>query len=263
MRRVSGWSFRLTNEGRHSSAAFFVTFTYDSKSVPLSKRKFMTLRKRDCQLYFKRVRKRLGSGLKYYLCGEYGKTYKRPHYHAILFNLNLDQIIDQPSMHEYNMSRLKLDGKSQFKAIGWDHGHVTIGDVNEASIGYTLKYMCKGKTVPAHRNDDRLPEFSIMSKGLGVGYLTYSIWQWHMDRLLDRYYLPLPEGKKIALPRYYKDKLYSPKDKKVIAKHLEKVINNDLVDKKTEYGDGYDQYIVDLKSQQDKKLQRQRQEEKL
>lgn len=143
-RRVSQWSFRLMQEEKVSSSAYFLTLTYDTSRVPLTKNGFMSLDKRDVQLFFKRLRKVNIEKLRYYLVGEYGGRTMRPHYHVILFNADLKTI--QPA---------------------WAMGQIHYGSVAGASVGYTLKYMSKVNRIPLHRNDDRLPEFAHMSKGLG------------------------------------------------------------------------------------------------
>lgn len=148
-RRASGWSFRLMQEGKSALSALFVTLTY-AKDIKTTKNGYMTLNKRDAQLFFKKLRKKRSkkenqdAPIKYYLCGEYGGKFKRPHFHAIVFNSSYDHVLNS-----------------------WDHGNVHFGDVNGASIGYCLKYMQKPKQTGKHANDDRLPEFSLMSKGLG------------------------------------------------------------------------------------------------
>lgn len=108
----------------------------------------MTLDKTHVQLFMKRLRKaQCGNGkspIKYYCCGEYGGKTNRPHYHAILFNAKIELLQD-----------------------AWQYGSLFYGmDVNEAAVGYTLKYMCKPSRIPMHANDDRLPEFALMSKEL-------------------------------------------------------------------------------------------------
>lgn len=169
-RRISGWSFRLMEEEKRCSSAFFLTLTYDPMKVPMSPRGFMTLdssidqetgeihhmkikkkdgttgyvreTKRDLQLFFKSLRKANSlRKIKYYAVGEYGGKTKRPHYHIILFNADITTVQN-----------------------AWTKGQIHYGNVSGASVGYTLKYMSKPKTVPKHKNDDRLPEFSIMSK---------------------------------------------------------------------------------------------------
>lgn len=144
-RRVSGWSFRLMQEDKVSLSSHFVTLTYDTDHVPISGRGFMSLQKRDVQLFFKRLRKVNDNKLKYYAAGEYGTKWGRPHYHIILFNCDPDTI-----------------------HASWQQGSIHTGIVSAASVGYTLKYMCKPSRIPVHANDDRVPEFSLMSKNLGL-----------------------------------------------------------------------------------------------
>lgn len=150
-RRVSGWSYRLRKQGLVSDTAHFVTLTYDSDHVPISGRGFMTLDKKDVQKFFKRLRKlSLKNGnnrkINYYACGEYGGKTDRPHYHIILFNSN------------------SADVERAWSLSGTPIGGIHCGEVSEASIGYTLKYMCKPGRFPKFQGDDRVPEFSLMSK---------------------------------------------------------------------------------------------------
>lgn len=105
----------------------------------------MTIEKTAMQLFFKRLRKAHGkSKIKYFCVGEYGGKTNRPHYHAIVFNADIQLI-----------------------PAAWKLGHIHYGNVSGASIGYCLKYMAKKGKIPMHANDDRLPEFALMSKNLG------------------------------------------------------------------------------------------------
>lgn len=192
-RRISGWSFRLLQEGKRATSAVFLTLTYDTQFVPITSTGYMTLNKRDLQLFMKRLRKVSVNKLKYYAVGEYGGKTMRPHYHLILFNADVTQI--QPA---------------------WQLGQIHYGSVTGASIGYTLKYMSKPGKVPLHRNDDRAREFSLMSKGIGSNYLTDNMCAWHKADLDNRMYCNI-EGKKIAMPRYFKDKIYEEHERKRIA----------------------------------------------
>lgn len=149
-RRTSAWSFRLTQEDKRSKSSLFLTLTYGNSNCPVSKKGYMVLKKRDIQLFIKRLRKANSKhtdmpAIKYYAVGEYGGRTQRPHYHIILFNAKLELI--QPA---------------------WDLGQIHYGKVSGASIGYTLKYMCKTKRYPLHANDDRISEFALMSKDLAV-----------------------------------------------------------------------------------------------
>lgn len=153
-RRISGWSFRLMQQDKHSLTSHFITLTYDTKHIPISPNGFLNLERRALQLFFKRLRK-LHSNLykelrvpnqqrrpiKYYAVGEYGSLRKRPHYHIIIFDCFIELI-----------------------AKAWKFGEVHYGTVSEASVGYTLKYMSKPSKIPEHQRDDRQKEFSLMSK---------------------------------------------------------------------------------------------------
>lgn len=182
-------------EERRSSSSWFITLTYDTDFVPITKRGFMTINKRDCQLFLKRLRKaNKAKKIKYYLAAEYGTKFMRPHYHVIMFNVDVNTVTS-----------------------AWGNGSCYFGSVTGASVGYTLKYMSKEKQVPKHRNDDRMPEFSLMSKGLGKAYLSDAMVAWHKADLDERMYCNLFDGRKIAMPRYYKDKIYTEQERKRVA----------------------------------------------
>lgn len=210
--RVSGWSFRLQQEEKQSDSALFVTLTYSTENVPITPKGFMTLRKRDVQLMFKRIRKARPKNAKpvvYYYCGEYGGKTMRPHYHLIVFNVDHQEIIDGWS---YTTSK-KKDAKR------YALGNVHFGEVNGASISYCLKYMQKEGRIPLHANDDRLKEYSNMSKGIGANYLTPQMVRYH-KKVLTRVYCTMEGNVKIPMPRYYRDKIYTENEKEIIAEYF-------------------------------------------
>lgn len=197
-RRANAWSFRLMQELKIATSAHFLTITYDSAYLPFTRDGLPTLSKRDLQLFFKRLRKAHGKdtrNIKYYACGEYGSKTQRPHYHIILLN-----------------AELKLIDKA------WNQGAIQYGKVEIASTLYCMKYMCK-PSLPKY--DTRQKEFALMSKGIGKSYLTQSQMRYHLADLLNRNYLTLPGGRKIAMPRYYTDKIYSIGEKAKISRHLQ------------------------------------------
>jgi len=228
-RRASGWSFRLMQEGKTATSAHFLTLTYDDKRVskeglsilPRTANGFATLKKRDLQLFFKRLRQGQpisdqAKPIKYYAVGEYGSKTMRPHYHIILFNAVLSTI--DPA---------------------WQNGAIHYGDVTGASIGYTLKYMSKPPRIPVHRNDDRVREFALMSKGLGIGYMSSEMMHWHHADLENRMYVNLLDGKKASMPRYYKEKIYYPWERKRIAFFAQIKINAETLKQQIALGDQF------------------------
>lgn len=196
-------------EAENSSSAFFVTLTYNDETIPWGEDNMLTLWKHDLQCYFKRLRKlneKLGNKvkLKYYAAGEYGGQTMRPHYHIILFN----------ALEETIFEAWKLDGK--------ELGFVHVGTVTDKSVGYTIGYLSKSRLIPEFEGDTRQPEFSLMSKGLGVSYVNEKTIFWHHVKK-ERLYLPMKDGVKIAMPRYYRNKIYAPGDLDIVLTYLERM----------------------------------------
>lgn len=200
-RRVSSWSFRLMVHYRAQNSGHFVTLTYDTDHVPIVKNRYpMTLDFTDLKNFFKRLRKhesksKLAPGeqrksVSYYAVGEYGTENKRPHYHIILFNATVDNIL-----------------RSWRDLSGRPLGSVHFGEVTEASVGYCLKYISKPGRIPEYKNDARIREQSRMSKGIGANYLSRSMLNWHHTHGAEGVYCSLRDGKKIALPRYYRERI--------------------------------------------------------
>lgn len=236
-RRASGWSFRLMIEDKYAKSGYFVTLTYDNDNIPLTAKGYMTLDRpgkkpgqkyadlSHIQKFMRRIRfaqfGRSKGDLKYYMCGEYGGISYRPHYHVIFFNLDVKYLIGSRDAKFTQMRFLELDGKVPYECPSWEYGHITVGCVNQASVGYVLKYMSKPKRIPFHENDDRVKEYSTMSKGIGLAYLTPGAVKWHRSDLNSRMYLNVADGIKTAMPRYYKLKLYSDQDRRDICRFLE------------------------------------------
>jgi hypothetical protein len=61
-----------------------VTLTYDDRFLPEGGQLVYS----DFQRFIRRVRKKLNMRVRFYMAGEYGEKYSRPHFHAILFGLD-------------------------------------------------------------------------------------------------------------------------------------------------------------------------------
>lgn len=116
---AKAWALRCQLELQQHDRGSFTTLTYDNDHVP------GTLSKRDLQLYIKRVRKALGAGrpLRFFACGEYGETNRRPHYHAILYGVDV-------------RDRELLDD-------AWGIGRTQTVNVTPGAIAYTAGYTSK------------------------------------------------------------------------------------------------------------------------
>lgn len=163
------WSLRLWAETLSSPTSLFLTLTYEEDQLPLEGNN-ATLRKRDLQLFFKRLRKFLYSKysdapkIKYFSCGEYGGLFGRPHYHAIIFSL-------PPARNFF------LFYEDILREI-WKKGHVVVDGVNGNRIGYVSKYLLKSdeeRTFPGRKDYyDSIgvePPFLLSSHGIGASLL--------------------------------------------------------------------------------------------
>lgn len=197
------WCFRLDQEKRFSDCSFFVTFTYEDTHLTYADDQ-PCLVKRDLQLFFKRLRKFLkGDKLKYYCVGEYGDKWRpltplgRPHYHALIFY--------RGSLDWFSISlRIK-----EF----WPLGIAQVLPVLGAQ-GYVTKYILK-----FDKREHIVKPFSLISHGLGLDYLSDAMSRYHRKNLVS--FAMKPGGYKITLPRYYKDKIFSPFQKLVMKKRAD------------------------------------------
>ncbi len=150
----------------------YVTLTYNDENLPTDN----TLHKPHLVNFWKRLRK-AGYKFSYYACGEYGDDSHRPHYHAIIFGLKLD---DKKYYRNHNGNNLYTS--ETLKGL-WTHGNVIIGNVSFESCSYVARYINKknGKKVGLYEYEiidnetgeilDHLePEFASMSKGIGESF---------------------------------------------------------------------------------------------
>lgn len=190
----SAWMFRIVHEMRHQQVpGYFLTLTYDEKHVQrVGPQGQLSLRFYDVQLYFKRLRQAKYYA-KYICVGEYGSDTQRPHYHMLLWT-------DAPvNFLESNWKSSKDDSRM---------GSIHFGKLTVASAMYTLKYIIQPK-VRTSVDDPREKTRAQFSKGLGLSYLTTEVYEWHTLCEDDPEMFSVIDGKKVALPRYYKNKIFT------------------------------------------------------
>lgn len=206
-RRSRQWIFRLKQENKNSENSYFVTLTYDDENLVWSNTGVPTLSKSDFQRFVKRLRKSQGKkypGLKlrYFACGEYGSKTFRPHYHAILFNVD----------HTLIQQAWSLDGAP----IGFAH----IGHVTEDSIAYNTKYILKSNCEyqEQFKDDDSFQrEFALMSKGIGKSYSDNKEVVNYHNKIMENVVRD-EKGYITPLPRYYKDKIFGEEKREELRK---------------------------------------------
>lgn len=248
-RRINGWGFRLDTEMKYSKSALFLTLTYDEAHVPITEHGLYTLHKPHIQGFFKRLRQHekrknfSGDKVSYYAIGEYGSLLDRPHYHIILYNSSLEMA-----------TKAWVDNNKQ------PFGHIHDGKVESASIRYVAGYFAKSKQVPLHHLDDRKKEFSLMSKGLGKAFLTDNIFNWFYDDPFNRFYIPLKDGKKLHIPRYFKSKLYTKEQLEEINQVVMENIYEEQLEHVRKFGAQRESAVIQYHELQTKKLRKKRHE---
>lgn len=182
----------------------FVTLTYDDENCPTS------LNYADFQKFMKRLRKKF-PGSRFFMCGEYGETTFRPHYHACLFGVFF------PDRELFSTSGKYPTFTSKALSKLWPFGFSTLGDVTFESAGYCARYVMKkvtGLAAKEHytRADIRtgelvqlMPEFCRMSLKPGIG-LTW-LQKYHSDVYGESKDGVPVNGTSCKPPRYYDAKL--------------------------------------------------------
>lgn len=158
MKYTNEWSTRIILEASAHEHSYFVTLTYDDDHLPDDRK----LRKRDVQLFIKRLRKMYPEQVRYYVCGEYGGQTFRPHYHCALFGLNLDNDLD-PFYRDNNGVQMY---KCPLLSDIWRNGYITVAPFSEHCAPYICKYMNK-----IDYDMKRLDTFTLMSLKPPIGFL--------------------------------------------------------------------------------------------
>lgn len=203
------WAIRCVHEAQLHDANAFVTLTYNDDTLPEEGK----LQYRDFQLFMKRLRKEIGP-VRFYMCGEYGPSLLRPHFHACLFGAEFPD----KKLWKTMSGGSHLYRSEQLEKIWWQ-GFATIGDVTFESASYVARYVMKKitgtqKKAAYTRLDPttgeliELPEeFTRMSLKPGIG----ARWIEQYENDVYTSDCVIIRGKKCRPPKYYDNKL---KDKR-------------------------------------------------
>lgn len=206
LERSRQWAMRCVHEASLHARNSFITLTYNDLCLPHDR----SLNLDHFQRFMKRLRFKYGKNIRFFHCGEYGEKFGRPHYHAIIFNLDFE---DKTLWKINNGQRLYT---SQELSDLWPLGFATIGEVTFESAAYVARYVMKKITGPmAEDHYSRLdestgeiislkPEYTTMSRRPGIGkgwYDKYKTDVYPSDMVVMR------GDKKMKPPRFY-DGLY-------------------------------------------------------
>lgn len=208
------WNVRLQEEIRHNKTGIFVTLTFSNESIAEinSGIKGLTGYERDNEIAIKGVRRFLE---------RWRKKYKKSVKHWLVTELGHN---GTENIHMHGI--IWTDNKEDIEKI-WKYGYTWNGEyVNERTINYITKYI--NKIDQEHK--EYKPKI-LTSAGIGKGYMN------RIDAELNKYKEKKTvetyknrQGYKIALPIYYRNKIYTEEEK-------EKLWINKL-DKETRYVNG-------------------------
>jgi hypothetical protein len=208
LERSRQWAIRCMHEASLYKDNCFITLTYDEEHLPED----YSLHYDDFQRFMKRLRKRYqGKTIRFYMVGEYGENFGRPHFHACIFNLDFED----KYFWQKTDSGSKIYRSKTLEEL-WPFGYSSIGEVNFQSAGYVARYIMKkvtGDMAEQHYQEvnfttgeiiQRKPEFNKMSLKPGIGYKWY---QKFKDDVYPHDYV-IVNGKKCKPPKFY-DKKYA------------------------------------------------------
>lgn len=202
-KKLQEWSIRCYHESKLYQFNTFITLTYNDENLPQDGQ----LRIDHWQKFMKRLRKRYGSGIRYFHCGEYGDKFGRPHYHALLFNFHFK---DRKLIKENNGVKTYV---SQQLTNLWPYGFSAIGNVTLGSIMYVAGYVYKKKKEVNNEYTymdetgslkTKQPVYATMSRRPGIGKIWYDKYnkEVHTNGFLTI------NGRKYSIPSYY-EKIFS------------------------------------------------------
>lgn len=216
-KKAREWSVRMQEELRNTELkGYFMTMTFSEESlIELDndlKNKGMLfdgyeLDNRIASLavrrFTERWRKKHGKSVRHWLITELGgNNTERLHIHGIIWtNEDKQDIIDL-----------------------WNYGRCDTGKyVNERSVGYIVKYLSKVDK----KHKEYVPKMFV-SNGIGKGYLdridsNHNVYK--KDGKTFEEYITR-QGSKMAMPIYYRNKLYSEKERELL--WLEKLDKEEL-----------------------------------
>lgn len=202
------WSVRIVHEASLFESNWFVTLDYAPEHL-----KSWSLQYEDFQLFMKRLRKKWKgehvcpngeNAVRFFVAGEYGGEYQRPHWHVLLFNLVI------PDKVEFRNGTFRSE---ELEAL-WGKGHAVIGSVTVRSAAYVAGYtLFKGghsegdvEVVDGETGEilERRQELVVMSRNPGIGSWWYEKYKKDVFPLDEAI---MAEGRKNKVPRFYLERL--------------------------------------------------------
>lgn len=202
LRKAKEWAIRCWHESQMYDENSYITLTYSDEHLPA----YADLDHRDFQLFMKRLRTNTGKKLSYFMCGEYGDQFHRPHYHLILFGWF------PPDAKYHRTHKGNRYYKSEILDFAWKKGYTDTSTVSYKASGYIARYTLK-KQLPKEDIQDRYIyldsndeiqtrklEYIRMSNNPAIGL---SWIEKYAEQTIRNDYVLDPNGNQCPVPRYY------------------------------------------------------------
>jgi len=182
----------------------FITLTYNEKHLPKNE----GLNHEHFQKFLKRYRFKIAPRkITYYMCGEYGENFGRPHYHALIFGHRFKDLenLGKPSYF-----------RSPTLETLWPYGYSMIGNVTFQSAAYVARYIMKKITgdqakdhyEKCHQATGEIvqvkPEYNRMSTRPAIGKRWFEQFSSDYENESRQAHV---NGKAHQMPKYYLKKL--------------------------------------------------------
>lgn len=204
-RKAREWSIRLQEEIKQKTylngveqQPLFITLTLsDEKAKEITEKYNLDtvneLAKKCIRLMLERYRKKHKKSFKHWFTTELGEKNGRIHLHGIMW---------------CNMTQEEIEKL-------WGYGFIYIGEyVSARSINYITNYSMK-----INKENPHYKPIILCSKGMGISFITNEILKlkgYNGERTSD--YYTLTTGKRVALPKYYRNKIYSEEEREKLYK---------------------------------------------
>lgn len=193
-KKAREWQVRLSEELKVNNSGKFVTLTFSNESLIKLCRNYNITESNAVatiavKLFLGRWRKKFKNSVKHWLITEMGhENTERIHLHGLLFTNENEETIRER----------------------WEYGNIYIGDyVNEKTINYIIKYC--SKIDDKHKNF--IPKI-LTSPGIGKSYIsTFNAKKNTFKGINTNEAYKLQSGYKVALPIYYRNKLYNDEER--------------------------------------------------
>ena len=201
MARSQQWGVRMLHEASLHENNMFITLTYDDEHLPIDE----SLNVKHFQKFMKAYRQKISPHkIRFFHSGEYGEENRRPHYHAIIFNHQFEDLTPWKE---------NLYTSDQLGEI-WQNGFTSIGNVTLESATYVAKYILKKITgTPAQEHYSHItrygeqvlltPEYTTMSRRPGIASSWYEKYK---KDIYPENFISI-KGKKVQVPKFYQNKL--------------------------------------------------------